>query len=168
MKLSLVICFALVGIVPTSAVASQWRMDDCSNLHVEIVRVEGEGGKELGIFRIANSGGVPVKFDLAGVDGSKGLPLLSGSSYLLRTRGSASSSWSGAHMIGTFSAPKERLIIEPGSSVLVGVNVARAYEQHDEAGEALYMEVFTRDPVCKAESDPVRVADVPRQLASGE
>lgn len=66
-------------------------------------------------------------------------------------------------MIGTFGPPTGRLTIEPRQAVLVAVDVARAYRKHEEAGEGVYIEVFSRDPVCYVKSAEVRVYDIPRR-----
>lgn len=68
----------------------------------------------------------------------------------------------------TPTAPPSRMTVTPGECALAVVGVARACQVTEVSGEGVFIEVLTHDPVCKSESAPVRVADVPRQSAAAE
>jgi hypothetical protein len=160
-KISLPIIFLALSINSDHAAAQESSIDSCPDLKVEIIGVEEEAGREVGIVRITNFGEVPRKFDLAGVDPTRRFPLLDRNSYTLYTCGVSSLRWMGALLTGAFMPPNGRLAVERGQAVLVAANFAKAYRSPGDAGYAAYIEVFTRDPVCSVSSDQVRIADMP-------
>lgn len=135
-------------------------IEQCSDVVVEVVGVEGEPGRELGVVRITNRGGQPRDYEVYGPSPELGVPVLHINHYSVYWLEPNASSWKYTFTIGEARAGRGTVRIEPGESKLMVASIAKPYEPDAPPVEAIMIDLKSRKPQCETRSGSVRLSEL--------
>lgn len=137
-------------------------VEQCSDVVVEVVGLEGQSGQEQAVVRITNKGSQPRDYEVDEPSPESSVPVLHITHYLVHWLESNSSSWKHSLIPGTFAPGRGTERIEPGQSKMMATSIPRLYEPDAPSIEAIMIELASRKPQCVTRSASVRLSDVAR------
>jgi hypothetical protein len=129
-----------------------------------------EGSPELrsSVFRLRNLGDVPVYFPLWERRSAYRVPMLHLNAYEIYTRNSNVSSWMQILTMGSTQAWGGVLIVAPGASADLRIELERILLDKDIPGAMFMLELSTIATGCEVRSPAINVRDLAELLPAGQ